>query len=175
MSTCSLPISELSAHCIPTGDSFVPESLAAPESKLHILPGLSDLELALLIAAARLDIILGTDTCNFNMVYHEYQSIAARSKIQSSASGAAALGAGSKIWSRVLSIGAWERLGESELIIPTIGAAVSIGGASGAGGGAGNRDVSREGRMFRVDVALEEILPSVRSMSSTMAKWCKEI
>ena len=175
LAACLPCIAEMSLESIPVASSFAQGSLAAPESKLHLLPGLSDLELSLLIAAARLDVILGTDTCNFNMVYHEYQSIASRAKIQSSASGTLALGAGSKIWNRELSLGAWERLGEAELIIPAIGSAVSAGGTGGAGGGAGIRDVSREGRMFRVDVALEEILPSVHSMSSAMAKWCKEI
>lgn len=160
---------------IPTGRSFEEATLWAPESKLHMLRGLSDLELSLLIAAARLDLIFGADTVNFNLAYHEYQNVAFQAKIQSCASGAAAVGAGSKIWGRELSLGAWEKLGEYELIIPAIGAAVTAGGVSRAGGGSGTREVSRDGRMFRVDVALEEILPSVPNMSSTMAKWCKEI
>jgi len=38
---------------------------------VHLLPSLSDLALSLLIAAARLDIVLDTDLCNFEMVYEE--------------------------------------------------------------------------------------------------------
>lgn len=147
----------------------------APESKLHILEGLSDLELSLLVAAARLDIVLDTDTCNFNMAYDEYQTLASRVKVQSSASGAAAIGAGSKIWGREVSLGAWEKLSQYELIVPAIGTISTTGGATGAGGGNGTKDVGRMGRMFRVDVGLEEIVPSVPNMSHMMAKWCKEI
>lgn len=172
---CLIPVSQLSPLSIPTGNDFAQSALFAPESKLHILQGLGDLDLALLIAAARLDIILDTDTCNFNMAYDEHQTLASRVKIQSSASGAAAIGAGSKVWGREVSLGAWEKLAQYELIVPAIGVLSTTGGATGAGGGNGTRDVGRMGRMYRVDVGLEEILPSVPGMHHTMAKWCKEI
>lgn len=58
--------------------------LSPPDSKLSILPHLSELEISLLIAAARLDVILDTDTSNFNMAYDEYTSLASKSKIQAS-------------------------------------------------------------------------------------------
>jgi origin recognition complex subunit 4 len=132
------------------------------------LEGLSNLELSLLISAARLNVILDQDTCSFNMAFAEYQKMVAQAKIQSSASGAAATGAGSKVWSRRLCLGAWERLGEYELIIPAIC-------PSSAAGGVGSRDTSRDGRMFKADVALEEILPSVPGMNAVMLRWCKEI
>jgi origin recognition complex subunit 4 len=167
---CLLPIINLSPQTLNLkGQDFIENSLVPPESKLHILDGLSDLELSLLIAAARLDIILDTDTCNFNMAYDEYTRLASRVKLQSSASGAAAVGAGSKIWGREVSLGAWERLAEYNLIIP------AIGGASGAIGGTGTRDVGRMGRMFRVDVGLEEIWQSSPGLGTAMAKWCREI
>jgi len=142
--------------------------VSAPESKLQILEGLSTLELSLLIAAARLNVILDQDNCNFNMAFEEYHRMVSKTKIQSLASGAAATGAGSKVWSRQLSLGAWERLGDYELIIPATGPSM-------AAGVVGARDISRDGRMFKVDVALEEILPSVPGMSTVMSKWCKEI
>jgi origin recognition complex subunit 4 len=126
-------------NSIPTGKVFAQNALLAPESKLHILEGLSDLELSLLIAAARLDIVLDTDTCNFNMAYDEYQTLASRVKVQSSASGAAAIGAGSKIWGREVSLGAWEKLSQYELIVPAIGTISTTGGATGAGGGNGTK------------------------------------
>ncbi|MCJ1299573.1 hypothetical protein MMC08_002365 [Hypocenomyce scalaris] len=169
LTTSLLPIASLSASSIPTGTCFAASTLTPPDSKLHILIGLSDLQLSLLIAAARLDIILDTDTCNFNMAYDEYQMLASRVKIQSSASGAAAVGAGSKVWGKEVASGAWEILAEYELIMP------AVGGGSGVGGGNGTRDVGRAGRMWRVDVGLEEIAPSVPGLSGMMAKWCKEI
>ncbi|KAI9798776.1 MAG: hypothetical protein M1833_004606 [Piccolia ochrophora] len=158
-----------------TGADFISHTLAAPDSKLHLLTALSDLELSLLIAAARLDIILDTDTCNFAMAYDEYSTLAARVKVQSSASGAAAVGAGARVWSREVGLGAWETLAEYELIVPAVGAGATAAGVSGSGGGSGSRDVGRAGRMFRIDVALEEILPSVPGINVAMAKWCKEI
>src|SRR5436305_607251 len=119
-----MPIANLSPWYLKlTSREFLKSSLSAPESKLHILKGLSDLELSLLIAAARLDIILDTDTCNFNMAYDEYTTLASRVRLQSSASGAAAVSAGSKIWGHEVAIGAWERLAEYGLIVPAIGAA----------------------------------------------------
>jgi origin recognition complex subunit 4 len=163
----TLPILALSANTLPTGKIFVQDALSAPESKLQMLEGLSALELSLLIAAARLNIILDQDNCNFNMVFEEYQKMATRARIQSLASGVAATGGGSKVWSRQLSLGAWERLGDYELIIPATGTLTLSG--------AGTRDVSQDGRVFKVDVALEEILPSVQGMSAVMSKWCREI
>lgn len=172
---CLVPVAQLSPDSIPTGKDFAQTVLLAPESKLHILEGLNDVELSLLIAAARLDIVLDTDTCNFYMAYDEYQTLALRVKIQSSASGAAAIGAGSKIWGRDVSLGAWEKLAQYELIVPAIGTLSTTGGVTGAGGGNGTRDVGRRELMFRVDVGLEEIHPSMPGMNHMMAKWCKEI
>ena len=137
-------------------------TLTAPDSKLHILQGLSELELALLIAAARLDIILDTDTCNFSMAYDEYSSLTSQHKIQTSSTGMAALGSSAKIWGREVTLSAWERLVDYELLVP-----------AGIGGGSG-RDFGI-GRMWKIDVGLEEITGSVVGMSTVMAKWCREI
>jgi origin recognition complex subunit 4 len=163
--SCILPIANLSLKRLPlTGPSFSNNvTLTAPDSKLHILQGLSELELALLIAAARLDIILDTDTCNFSMAYDEYSSLTSRHKIQTSSAGQAALGSSAKIWGREVALGAWERLVDYGLLIP-----------AGIGGGAG-RDFGVGGRMWKIDVALEEITGSVVGMSGVMAKWCREI
>ncbi|KAI9840924.1 MAG: hypothetical protein M1838_003830 [Thelocarpon superellum] len=175
-SACLIPIGSLTPpNLYLSGLDFRDARLAPPDSKLHLLAGLSELELALLIAAARLDIILDTDTCNFNMAYDEYNIIASRVKAQSSASGAAAVGAGSRIWGREVAIGAWERLAAYELLVPAIGGVVAAGAASGVGGGSGSREVARTGRMFKVDVALQEIIPSVPGMNTVVARWCREI
>jgi len=138
-------------------------SLYPPDSKLHILQGLSELELALLIAAARLDIILDTDTCNFAMAYDEYSSLTSRHKLQTSSSGMAAIGGGAKVWGRDVALGAWERLAEYTLLVPA-----AVGGGSA-------RDFGAGGRMWKLDVGLEEITGSVEGLSSVMAKWCREI
>jgi origin recognition complex subunit 4 len=163
--SCILPIANLTARNLPlTGQKFTnATSLSAPDSKLHILQGLSELELALLIAAARLDIILDTDTCNFAMAYDEYSSLTSRHKIQTSSAGVNALGASAKVWGREVALGAWERLAEYDLLVP-----------AGIGGGSA-RDFGAGGRMWKVDVGLEEITGSVESLSGVMAKWCREI
>ncbi|RDW58095.1 hypothetical protein BP6252_13506 [Coleophoma cylindrospora] len=164
--SCILPIANLSPSRFPlTGRAFesLVLSLSAPDSKLHMLQGLSEVELALLIAAARLDIILDTDTCNFAMAYDEYTSLTSRHKIQTSSTGIAALGASAKVWGREVALGAWERLAEYELLIPA-----TMGAASG-------RDIGIGGRMWKVDVGLEEISGSLEGLTGIMAKWCREI
>jgi len=148
-----------------TGKAFTStsSSLSAPDSKLELLRGLSELELALIIAAARLDIILDTDTCNFAMAYDEYSSLTSRYKIQTSSTGVTALGASAKVWGRDVALAAWERLAEYGLLVPA-----AIGGGS-------SREFGAGGRMWKVDVGLEEITGSVEAMSGAMVKWCREI
>ncbi len=51
------------------------QALDAPDSKLHLLASLSDLDLSLLIAAARMDMVAHTDTVNFAMAYDEYSRL----------------------------------------------------------------------------------------------------
>ncbi|POS84672.1 hypothetical protein EPUL_003014, partial [Erysiphe pulchra] len=170
LNSCILPISNLSAQRpILRGMSFQSGGmlLTEPDSKLHILQGLSELELALLIAAARLDVILDTDTCNFAMAYEEYSSLTSRHKIQTSNSGIKAIGAsGAKVWGRQVSLDAWEKLARYELLVPVIASGSSLFGAAGHG-----RDCSITGRMWKVDVALEEIPGSVETLSKVMVKW----
>lgn len=133
-------------------------SALGPDSKLALLPSLSDLQLSLLIAAARLPIIHDTDTCTFALAYDEYKSLASKARIQASASGAMASGTGSRVWGKDVVKGAWEGLIELELVMPA---------AEGRG--------SRDGGICRVDVGLEEIGMSGVEMSSVLAKWCREI
>ncbi|VCU39314.1 Bgt-2813 [Blumeria graminis f. sp. tritici] len=164
--SCILPIANLSSrNPILRGESFVSilMPLSEPDSKLQILQGLSELELALLICAARLDIILDTDTCNFAMAYDEYISLASRHKIMASSSGVVAIGSSFKIWGRDISISAWEKLADYELLVP-----------AGYGGNQGKYLGASE-QMWRVDVGLEEIAGSVESLGGIMSKWCKEI
>ncbi|KAK3171283.1 hypothetical protein OEA41_003367 [Lepraria neglecta] len=163
LSASLLPISTLSPTALPTPASFTPPiTLQPPDNKLTLLPSLSALELSLLIAAARLDIILSTDICTFSMVYDEYVTLASKSKMQSSAAGQMAQGA--RVWSQGLAKGAWETLVGLELVLPAAG----VGRAG------------REG-MWRVDVGLEEIGCVLERMSGMgmgfagLGKWCREI
>jgi len=165
MAAFLMPIVSMSPTSIPSAADFTSNTLLSPDSKLHILPGLSEIELALLISAARLDVILDTDTCNFSMAYDEYMNLATRAKLMSSASGAAALGGASRVWSREVAMGAWERLETLDLLVLALG----------AGGGGGVTDVGRAGKLWKVDVGLEEIGGSRLEMSSVMMRWCKEI
>ncbi|MCJ1471294.1 hypothetical protein MMC07_009942 [Pseudocyphellaria aurata] len=150
-----LPVSHLSSKTLSAGSLVISTTLLPPDSKLHLLRCLSDSELALLIAAARLDIVLDSDTCTFGMVYDEYVQLASKVKIASSAAGQAAVGGGARVWGREVAKEAWERLVDLELVVPVSGV--------------------RGGGVWRVDVALEEIAPSVPELGTVMAKWCREI
>ncbi|RYP55552.1 hypothetical protein DL769_010127 [Monosporascus sp. CRB-8-3] len=121
------------------------------------------LELALLISAARLDIVAHTDTVNFSMAYDEYTSQMGKQRVQSSSSGVLALGAAARSWGRGTAAVAWERLVSLGLLIPA-----GIGGRSNAAHG------GLEGKMWKLDVALEEI-PAVVELPGSLAKWCTQI
>ncbi|KAJ8610993.1 hypothetical protein MRB53_038206 [Persea americana] len=156
-----MPLSRLS----PASDladlisSSFPTRLSAPDSKLHLLPSLSTLAQALLIAAARLDIVLKTDTCNFNMAYEEYSNLAAKARLAASTAGSNMAGIGGKVWGKSVAKSAWEKLVQLELLIPAA--------SSSSGWGAAD--------MVRCDVALEEIPAAVPDLERAMERWCKEI
>ncbi|KAL8785665.1 MAG: hypothetical protein Q9213_003224 [Squamulea squamosa] len=159
-SSLLLPISLMGPSNIPAGETLVGCSLLPPGCKLELLGSLSDLELSLLIAAARLEVILDTNLCNFSMVYDEYVEMASRVKLQSSAAGQTAVGGGARVWSKEVARGAWEKLVDLELILVT---------------SSGSRGSNHVNLMCRVDVALEEIGPSVPRMGVAMSRWCKDI
>ena len=145
-------------------------SLAPPDSRMQLLQSLSELELGLLIAAARLDIVAHTDTVNFAMAYDEYSSLIGRQRVQSATSGMLAVGGGVRVWSRGVADMAWERLISLGLLVPSgLGASSSSSSSSRSlsHGGLG-------GKMWKVDVALEEI-PTAAKLNAVLAKWCREI
>lgn len=160
---CVLPLAALSPSNvglqIPRAASVA--ALAAPMSKLHLLRSLSDLDLGLLIAAARLDIIAHTDAVNFAMAYDEYSSLMGRQRVQSASAGMLAVGGGVRVWGRGVAATSWERLIDASLLVPA-----GLGGGKGAGG--------LEAKMWVVDVSLPEIAASVK-LSAVLARWCKEI
>ena len=174
LSSLLLPISTLVA--LPSITHFAPESamiplhtgpLTPPDSNLHILPSLSDIALALLIAASRLSIIHDTDTCNFPLAYAEYVSLSSKARINSTASGALASGAGTRVFGKEVARKEWEKLVLYGLLVPVAAGAFGLGTGGLSLGGRG-------GEMARVDVALEEIPLSVE-LGSVMEKWCKQI
>ncbi|KAF3767607.1 hypothetical protein M406DRAFT_40012, partial [Cryphonectria parasitica EP155] len=158
LGSCVLPLAGLS----PTNLTlrFSPTLTSdPPDSKLHLLGSLSDLDLALLISAARLDIVAHTDTVNFAMAYDEYTTLIGRQRVQSAAAGMLALGGGVRVWGRGVAEMAWERLVSLGLLLPT---------------GMGGRHGGIEGRMWKVDVILEEI-PAAVKLNAVLARWCREI
>ncbi|KAG6096223.1 hypothetical protein E4U30_001673 [Claviceps sp. LM220 group G6] len=162
-----LPLSALSPKDMtlvsPTAMSEA-TSLAPPDSRLQLLSTLSDLDLAMLISAARLDIVAHTDTVNFAMAYDEYSSLMAKQRVQSSTAGMMALGGLARVWSRGVAGIAWERLITLGLLVPA-----GIGGSSRSTGHGG-----LDGKMWKVDVALEE-LPTAVKLGPVLARWCREI
>ena len=163
LTTCLLPLSALSATLpslqIPGGDT----PLKPVDSKLHVLESLSDLDLSMLIAAARLDIVAHTDTVNFAMAYDEYTSLMGRQRVQSATSGMLALGGSARVWGRGIAGMAWERLVTLGMLIP----AATVGrGAAGQSG--------LDAKMWKVDVALEEI-PAAVKLNAVLGRWCREI
>lgn len=162
LSSCVLPLANLTAsntalQLSPTQGTVF--STDPPDSKLHLLEALSDLDLSLLISAARLDIVAHTDTVNFAMAYDEYTTLIGRQRVQSSTSGLLALGGGVRVWGRGVAEMAWERLVKLGLLLPT---------------GMGSKHGGLEGRMWKVDVTLEEIPVAVK-LNTVLARWCKEI
>jgi len=161
-----LPLSALSANDvtlkIPSVQGDI-ESLTPPDSRLHLLSTLSELDLGLLIAAARLDIVAHTDTVNLAMAYDEYSSLMGKQRVHSAAAGMLAVGGGVRVWSRGVAGIAWERLISLGLLVPA-----GIGGARNLGHG------GLEGKMWKVDVALEEI-PAAVKLNAILVRWCREI
>ncbi|KAM4060368.1 AAA ATPase domain-containing protein [Hirsutella rhossiliensis] len=161
-----LPLSSVSArdatlNCPTAGAELT--SLAPPDSRLQLLPTLSELDLGMLIAAARLDIVAHTDTVNFAMAYDEYSGLVGRQRVQSATSGMLAVGGSARIWSRGVAGIAWERLISLGMLV-----SAGIGGSRAPGHG------GLDGKMWKVDVALEEI-PSAVKLGAVQAKWCREI
>ena len=166
LTTCILPLAALSPTAptlqIPVVSGFN-MSLEPPDSKLHLLGSLSDLDLSLLIAAARLDIVAHTDTVNFAMAYDEYTSLMGKQRVQSASAGMLALGGGARVWGRGAAGIAWERLVALGLLVP---AAAGGRGTAGLGG--------LDAKMWKVDVALEEV-PAAVKLNAVLARWCREI
>jgi origin recognition complex subunit 4 len=175
------PQLNLSAFDLAAATLSVPQiyQSQSPDSRLVLLSGLPILCLSLLIAACRLDIIHSTPLVNFNMAYAEYISLASKARISIAAAGQLAVGAsgGAKVYGRDVARKEWERLVRYEMLIPgnTMSATVSSGAAVVAGMGTTAGSGNWAMQMYRCDVALEEIVPSVPGISKMMERWCKHI
>ena len=179
--SCLLPVASLSADSplLTPADFLSHPSLQPPDSNLVVLlPTLSTLALSLLIAAARLEILLAPSSSaatinapvaiTFDIAYEEYVSLAAKSRVSSSSTGAS-LGAGQKVWGKAVAKGEWEHLGELAIIVP----AASEGGRRG------------EMTTWYVDVGgLEEIgawiagegrgsVACAGGAGAVLGRWCK--
>ncbi|KAF1976165.1 hypothetical protein BU23DRAFT_528515 [Bimuria novae-zelandiae CBS 107.79] len=156
LTTFLLPAATLSTSLpLPTFTSH------PPDSKLALIPHLSTLATALLIAAARLDIIHDSDAANFNMAYDEYVGLAGKARVQSAAGGNSATGGVSKVWGREVARREWEGLVELGLVVPVLG---------GGGGGAF--------AMVRCDVSLEEVgavLAGMKGAERGLERWCRQL
>jgi origin recognition complex subunit 4 len=156
----------LSSFLLPTATlspntPFQPASLLnSPDSKLSLIPTLSTLSLSLLIAACRLDIIHDSDTCNFNMAYDEYCTLASRARIQSAAGGLSSSSSASKVWGKDVARGEWEGLVELGFVMPVVQGSVGAFG------------------MVRCDVALEEVgevLRGIKGGDRGLERWCRSL
>lgn len=165
-----LPLSALSAQdmrlACPRVDSVGwSSSLGAPDSRLQLLSALSELDLSMLLAAARLEVTAQTDTVNFAMAYDEYCSLVGRDRRQSTTWGLTAVGGHRRMWSRSVAGVAWERLISLGLLAPA-----GTGGSGRTTGG----DGGLVGKPWRVEVALEEIAASAE-LNTEQARWCRQI
>jgi origin recognition complex subunit 4 len=174
MTSLLLPVSTLRQIAMPGSSLLPPEHfegyasiLAPPPSSLELMvSGLSEVQLAMLIAAARLDVIHDSDACSFGMAYAEYVDIASKARQASAAAGALASVAGAKVWGKEVAKGAWEALTELGLLVP-----INDTGA----GGRTSSTAATLGGLVRIEVKLEEIPVAVPSLSTTMERWCRQI
>ena len=184
----ALNISNLSSIISTSPPSYYP-TWVAPDSVLALLPSLSTLQLTLLIAACRLEIILSTDLCSFDMAYEEYLVLAKKAKTSfqhassgqltgtnNSSSSSGGGGGGGIVRSHHVAKGAWQGLEDVGFLVP-----------AGTAGGGGNYSAAasgdRDGGRWRVDVSLEEIGVwltdgegrAAVAGSQGLGKWCREL
>ncbi|CAK4024041.1 Origin recognition complex subunit 4 [Lecanosticta acicola] len=155
LAAATMPVSSNTTATVVRGhfiSQFAYPTLQPPDSKLVLLSSLSTIQLALLICAARLTNIYSTEIISFALTYEEYRVLASKAKLQASASGALAQGAGSRVWGKEIAKNAWQELVECGLVI----------------------EDGRTGGTGRVDVGLEEIGMSGVDLGQ-WARWCKEI
>lgn len=160
--------SNLMLYPVSTSDPFIDphkitglqhiQGLADTQS---FVEGLSELELALLISAARIENKLEADTINFNIAYDEYSEMAKSiSRERAQATTSSGVGAGYRIWSKEVARSAWERLEGLDLILPLNTASKGT-------------DASRDDiKMVKVDTGLLE-LRNMINKNNPLFKWTR--
>jgi origin recognition complex subunit 4 len=146
-----LPISAITpAAPFPPAIDYT-RALAPPPSNLELLHSLSEIQIALMICAARVEVLRDIETVNFEMVWHEYEELVRKTKVQ----GTPGAGIG-RNWSKNVATGAWEGLEKMGLIVGV-----------GEGG--------RRGGLWRVDVGLMELREHLKGKAGQWLRWCKEV
>ncbi|BFZ64743.1 origin recognition complex subunit 4 [Saitoella coloradoensis] len=169
-SACITALTTLSSTSpLPSASDLLSNTLESPDSKLHLVEGLSLVEMCMLISAARID-ARDVELCNFNMCYEEYKTLASKSAIAASAGGGVvSSGGGVRLWSRDVAMEAWEKLATLDLIIPATTSTSTTTGGSG---------LSRECRMWRVEFGLGElggVVEGMKGLPSVVRRWCRDV
>jgi origin recognition complex subunit 4 len=147
----------------------------------HFIEGLSELELALLICSARVEIKFESDTFNFNVVYDEYLDVANnlnKERMAAMSSADSGPGGGYRVWSRDVARSAWERLENLDLIlhVETPGSntqgAITATATGLVGDSKATGTVRDDLKMAKVDVNLLEI-GDIIGRDHTLRKWTR--
>ncbi|QNP99001.1 YALIA101S05e15962g1_1 [Yarrowia lipolytica] len=135
------------------------------------IEGLSDLELSLIICAAKVEVMFEVDQVNFNLAYEEYIKTAKEQRealravdLEGMATGTVA---GFRIWSRGVARAAWEKLESLNLLSPVEKSAKRVAKQL-----ASDTSLDDEIRMTRVDVSLQE-LTNMLGNSHHLIQWTK--
>lgn len=160
--------------------------------------GLSELELSLLICAARVEVKFESETFNFNIVYDEYMEVAQKVKQERMVAMSnieTGPGGGYRIWSRDVARSAWERLESLDLVLyldagggcsgnshgaggtssNSASSGTAGGAATGSGGGdnvKGSNAIRDDLKMAKVDANLLEIA-SIIGHDHVLRKWTR--
>ena len=158
------PISAIPSFTTPVSALPFPDT-SPPDSILETVSSLPTLHLHLLIAAARLEAIHSATSVTFSLAYTHYSSLIAQTRLQGSAAGQVAQGAIAKTWKREVAKGAWEELVQRECLVAASAAASA-------------REQALENRLYKCDVAIEEIqrvLGGMDGVGEMALRWCREI
>lgn len=142
-----------------------------PADTESFIEGLSDLELSLIICAAKVEVMFEVDQVNFNLAYEEYLKTAKEQRealravdLEGMATGTVA---GFRIWSRGVARAAWEKLESLNLLAPVERSAKRMAKQL-----ASDISLDDEIRMARVDVSLQE-LTNMLGNSHHLIQWTK--
>lgn len=147
----------------------------------HFIKGLSELELALLICSARVEIKFESDTFNFNVVYDEYLDVANnlnKERMAAMSNVDSGPGGGYRVWSRDVARSAWERLENLDLIlhVETPGSntqgSITATATGLVGDSKATGTVRDDLKMAKVDVNLLEI-GDIIGHDHTLRKWTR--